>query len=81
MELNARCLLIPDEEFALCIGETDERLAERFGVPAEQIPAKRRDMVRWPSAAERVPEATKEEPNGAAPGTNVGGRQKGEHFW
>ena len=45
-ELYARCALIPDEEFARLETEgwDDEVLAEHFGVPVEQIAAKRYDV-------------------------------------
>jgi hypothetical protein len=45
-ERYARSLLIPDEEFELLADECDERLAERFRVPADQIVGKRAD-VEW----------------------------------
>lgn len=43
-ELYARCVLMPDEEFERHEREPDGVLARRFGVPVDQIPAKRRDL-------------------------------------
>jgi len=45
-ELFARCALIDDDEFlrGQAAGDDDETLASRFGVPVEQIAAKRRDL-------------------------------------
>lgn len=42
-ELFARTFLIADDDFAAHAGESDEQLAERFGVPLEQVAHKRRD--------------------------------------
>lgn len=44
-ELYARCLLLPDEELKLYLHEPDERLAERFRVPLEQVVARRPDLT------------------------------------
>lgn len=45
-ELYARCALISDDEFTSVDAEgwSDEVIAEHFGVPAEQIAAKRDDL-------------------------------------
>jgi hypothetical protein len=43
-ELYARCFLIPDESFEGHAAEQDDHIARRFGVPIEQVPAKRRDV-------------------------------------
>jgi primosomal replication protein N len=43
-ELYARCVLIADEEFEAHASEPDDELARRFGVPVEQIAAKREDV-------------------------------------
>ena len=42
-ELYARCVLIPDDEFALYGSWSDAAVAWRFGVPLEQVAAKRDD--------------------------------------
>lgn len=44
-ELYARCVLLPDEELELYLHESDGQLAERFGVPIEQVTAKRVDIA------------------------------------
>lgn len=46
-ELYARCALIPDEEFRRLEDEgwSDEILADHFGVPVEQVAAKRLDLA------------------------------------
>jgi hypothetical protein len=44
-ELYARCVLMPDREFDLYAGWSDDALAWQFGVPVEQVAAKRRDLV------------------------------------
>jgi hypothetical protein len=44
-ELYARCVLLPDEEFGRHAREGDGELARRFGVPGEQVAAKRRDLA------------------------------------
>jgi hypothetical protein len=44
-ELYARCVLIPDSEFGLHAGWSDAALAWQFGVPVEQVAAKRHDLV------------------------------------
>lgn len=44
-ELFARCVLLPDEEFARLAHDLDSELASRFGVPVEQVVAKRRDIA------------------------------------
>jgi hypothetical protein len=43
-ELYARCVLMPDEEFERHARERDGELARSFGVPVEQVAAKRRDL-------------------------------------
>jgi hypothetical protein len=50
-ELYARCALIDDDEFARrdSADVADESLADHFGVPVEQIAAKRADL-RHPAA-------------------------------
>lgn len=42
-ELYARCVLIGDDDLAAHRSERDEQLAQRYGVPLEQVAAKRRD--------------------------------------
>jgi hypothetical protein len=44
----ARGLLIPGEEFLALVDESDAELAERFGVPVEQIPLRRAEL-RFPA--------------------------------
>jgi hypothetical protein len=44
-ELFARCVLLPDEEFEHRANEPDSKLATRFGVPVEQVAAKRQDLA------------------------------------
>jgi hypothetical protein len=44
-ELYARCVLVPDDEFDCHAREPDGELAERFGVPLEQVATKRRDTA------------------------------------
>jgi hypothetical protein len=43
-ELYARCLLVLDESFEPLMAEADDDLAARFGLPLEQVAAKRRDI-------------------------------------
>lgn len=43
-ELYARCVLVPDGEFERHAHERNGELARRYGVPVEQIAAKRRDI-------------------------------------
>jgi hypothetical protein len=43
--LYARCVLIPDESFEAHAVDADERLAKRFGVPVDQVVAKRCDIA------------------------------------
>lgn len=50
-ELYARCLLVPDDEFAALARRPDRELADRFRVPAEQIALKRADISRRPDVA------------------------------
>lgn len=51
-ELYARCLFLPDDRFVAPAHEDDCDLADRFGVPVEQIAAKRRDIEpMWAAAA------------------------------
>lgn len=58
-ELYARCLLVPDDEFELCIAEPDDQLAKRFQVPIEQIRGKRLDLAAFEACnhepSERLP--------------------------
>lgn len=51
-ELYARCVLIPDQEFDVAASCSDDQLAHRFGVPVEQIAAKRGDALTWSAARE-----------------------------
>lgn len=44
-ELYARCVLIPDDEFALYGRWSDAAAAWRFRVPPEQVAAKRHDVT------------------------------------
>lgn len=44
-ERFARELLMPAELFLSLAEETDAELAERFGVPVEQVPERRRELV------------------------------------
>jgi hypothetical protein len=46
-EFYARSLLVADDEFERFAHETDVELAARFGLPQEQIAAKRRDVAAW----------------------------------
>jgi hypothetical protein len=46
-ELYARCVLIPDESFVAHAAEPDECLAGRFGVPFDEVAAKRRDIAAY----------------------------------
>jgi hypothetical protein len=43
-ERFARALLIPAEQFLAVAGATDVELAERLGVPVEQVPARRAEL-------------------------------------
>jgi hypothetical protein len=43
-ERFARELLMPADEFLDAVDERDAALAERFGVPIEQVPARRLDL-------------------------------------
>lgn len=43
-ERFARMLLMPGEEFVAVAGESDAELAERFGVPIEQVPLRRAEL-------------------------------------
>jgi hypothetical protein len=43
-EVLARAILMRDEEFLDSRHESDERLAERFGVPLEEVSRKRADL-------------------------------------
>lgn len=45
-ELYARCALVPDDDFRRCQRLSDADLAERYGVPLDQIEPKRRDLIR-----------------------------------
>lgn len=45
-ERFARALLMPSEEFYAVADENDAELAERFGVPIEQVPARRVELRR-----------------------------------
>jgi hypothetical protein len=56
-EFYARCVLIADDEFELDCGKPDQELADRFGVPAEQIAAKRQDLASWKIAMRGKPRA------------------------
>ena len=49
-ERFARALLMPAEEFLAVADESDAELAGRFGVPIEQVPARRMELR---SAGER----------------------------
>jgi predicted transcriptional regulator len=44
-EQLARVLLMPEEEFLAVAGEGDIELAERFGVPIEQVAARRMELT------------------------------------
>jgi hypothetical protein len=44
-ELYARCVLMPDSEFHLYVGWSNEAVAWRFGVALGQVAAKRLDLV------------------------------------
>jgi hypothetical protein len=43
-ELYARCVLIPDDSFEAHASRRDKDVASRFGVPVDQVGAKRRDV-------------------------------------
>src|SRR5918992_538878 len=49
-ERFARELLMPSEQFRANAEETDAELAERFGVPVEQVPARRLELAAGPWA-------------------------------
>jgi hypothetical protein len=54
-ELYARCVLIPDHSFEIHAAERDENLASRFGVPVEQVAAKRRDLGTHQTCCDAAP--------------------------
>ena len=49
-ERFARELLMPAELFRANVEETDAELAERFGVPVEQVPERRVELAAVPQA-------------------------------